>query len=245
MLSLDPRTKIIMVLIISSAAIILKELKDLFFMLLLTLFICKLLSISLFGAVKKLRKLWFFFLVLALIQSIFTPGGEAIISLKGLNILTTNGLINGISVILRMPIIIYSALIIASSPALETVYGLIAMRLPYEIAFMVLLAIKFLPLFKEEFTDSIIAVQLAGEDLKRIPLGQKLSLYTYILIPSVIKALSKARYISISMECRGFRAYPNRTSYCKLKMKKLDYLSILVVSLLSFTIIAFHFSIIG
>ncbi|MFA5523767.1 MAG: energy-coupling factor transporter transmembrane component T [Tissierellales bacterium] len=245
MISLDPRTKIITVLIISSAAIILKELMYLFFLLLLTLFICKLLSISLFGAIKKLRKLWIFFLVLALIQSVFNPGGEAIIGIRGINVLTTNGLISGTSIILRMSIIIFSALIIASSPVLETVYGLIAMRLPYEIAFMVLLAIKFLPLFKEEFTDSIIAVQLAGEDLKRIPLGQKLSLYTYILTPSVIKALGKAKYISISMECRGFRSYPNRTSYCRLKMKKLDYLVILLVSLLSFAIIAFHFSIIG
>jgi energy-coupling factor transport system permease protein len=130
-----------------------------------------------------------------------------------------------------MSIIIYSALIIAMAPALEIVYGLIAMKLPYEIAFMVLLSIKFLPLFKEEFTDSIIAVQLAGADLVRIPIKQKLSLYTYILMPSIIKALNRARYISLSMESRGFRAYQTRTSYCKLHMSKSDYLTILVTGL--------------
>ncbi len=230
---------------ISSAVLIIQAPKNLFLLLLVSLLACKLLSISLFGAIKRLKKLWSFFLVLALIQSIFTSGGEALISIKGLNILTTNGLTSGISIIIRMAIIIFSALIIASTPPLETVYGLIAMKLPYEIAFMVLLAIKFLPLFKEEFTDSIIAVQLAGEDLNRIPLGQKLSLYTYILTPSVIKALNKAKYISISMECRGFRAYPNRTSYCRLKMRGIDYLTIFTALIFTSMLIAFHFNIIS
>ena len=64
-------------------------------------------------------------------------------------------------------------------PPMDLIYGLIAMRLPYELAFMVLLAIKFLPLFKEEFTDSIIAVQLAGTDLIKIPLGKLCHIITY------------------------------------------------------------------
>lgn len=245
MIKLDSRTKIIVVFLISSVAIIVKEVKLLFALLLLTLLICKLLSISILGAIKKLKRLWTVFFILALIQSIFTPGGEAIIRIGQLKLLTTEGLISGISIMLRMSIIICSALVIASSPTMEVIYGLIAMKLPYEIAFMVLIAIKFLPLFKEEFVDSTIAVQLAGVDLENTSLGQKLSLYSYILTPSVIKALSRARYISISMECRGFRAYTNRTSYCKLQMTKLDYIVIFAIAVSAFMIIFFHFNIIG
>jgi energy-coupling factor transport system permease protein len=114
------------------------------------------------------------------------------------------------------------------------------MKLPYEIAFMVLLAIKFLPLFKEEFVDSIIAVQLAGADLVRIPLKKKLSLYTYILMPAVTKALNRARYISLSMESRGFRIYPTRTSYCKLLMNKKDYAAIVATTFMIILIIFVH-----
>ena len=237
MINIDPRTKIIMVFLISSAAVIIKDIKSLIFLLLLILLLCKLFYISLLGSMKKLKKLWSFFFILALVQSIFTSGGDVLVSIGSLRILTTVGLESGISIIMRMSIIIYSAFIIASAPVLEVVYGLIAMGLPYEIAFMVLLSIKFLPLFKEEFADSIIAVQLAGADLGRIPLKQKLSLYTYILTPSVIKALNRARYISLSMECRGFRAYPTRTSYCKLRMSKADYLTILAASATIFMII--------
>ena len=191
-MKIDPRTRIILVFLISSAAVVIKELIPLLFLLLLALILCRMFSASLSGSIRKLRKLLYFFIVLALIQSIFTPGGETMITAGGLRILTTEGLETGISIIIRMSAIILSALIIASAPAMDVVYGLIAMKLPYEIAFMVLLSIKFLPLFREEFADSIIAVQLAGADLARIPLKQKLSLYSYVLTPSVIKALNRA-----------------------------------------------------
>ncbi|NLM43686.1 MAG: energy-coupling factor transporter transmembrane protein EcfT [Clostridiales bacterium] len=231
MIDLDPRTRIVIVFFISSAAIILKEIKSLLLLLTLTLAICMLLSISLKKATMRLKRLWYVFIVLALVQSIFTHGGEPLLALGGIEILTTKGLETGISIILRMSIIIYSALIILITSPMDMVYGLAAMKMPQEIGFMVLLAIKFLPLIKEEFIDSIIAVQLAGADLKRIPLGKKISLYTYILTPSVIKALRRARFISLSMECRGFRAYSTRTYYRKLNMKKGDY-AIIVVTLI-------------
>jgi energy-coupling factor transport system permease protein len=244
-MNIDPRTRIIMVFLISSAAVLIRELIPLFFLLVLTLLLSKSLSTPLLGSMKKLKKLWYFFFALALIQSIFTTGGEVLVGIGSFRILTTVGLKSGISIMIRMAIITYSALIIAAAPALDIVYGLIAMRLPYEIAFMVLLAMKFLPIFKEEYVDSIIAVQLAGADLDRIPLKEKFSLYTYILMPSVIKALKRARYISLSMECRSFRAYPTRTAYCRLKMNRADYLSILATSTTILIIIAFNFKIIG
>lgn len=237
MIKPDPRTRIIILFIISSAAVLIRKIGPLFWLFLMTLILCRLFSISLSASVKRLRKLWYFFLVFALVQSIFTSGGETIFSIGNIRILTTMGLESGISIMLRMSIVIFSALIVASAPPLEIVYGLTKMKLPYEIAFMVLLAMKFLPLFREEFSDSIAAVQLAGADLHKIPLRQKLSLYACILTPSVAKALSRARYISLSMECRAFRAYPCRTDYCILKMKGTDYTVILAT--LTMTIIIF------
>lgn len=239
MINIDSRTRIILVILISTSAIIIKDIIGLMALLLLTLVYCKFFSISIGQSTKRLRNLWYVFITLALIQSIFTHGGNALISIGGVKVLTTEGLISGISIIIRMSIIVFSAMIIASAGALNVIYGLIAMKLPYEIAYMVLLAMKFLPIFREEFMDSIIAVQLSGVNLKKIPWGQKLSLYSYVLMPSIINALKRARYISISMECRSFRAYPNRTSFCKLQMNKTDYIIILVTLALTIAIIYF------
>lgn len=219
----DPRTRLLTVFLLSSAAVAFKDIGPLFALSLVTLLLCRLFSVSITGVFRKLKGLWYFFIVLALLQSVFTSGGEVLLRLGGIRLLTAEGLRTGISIILRMAVIVYSALIIASAPLLQVVYGLVAMKLPYEIAFMVLLSLKFLPLFREEFVDSITAVQLAGADLTRIPFTKRLSLYTYILMPAVVKALHRARYISLSMESRGFRAYPSRTSYCRLRMGRADY----------------------
>lgn len=241
----DPRTRIVIVFLISSAAVVIKELKPLFLLLLLTLLLCRFFSISLLESAVKLKRIWYFFFVLALIQSIFTPGGETMVSLGDVRLLTDAGLEQGASIMLRLAVIIYSALIIAAAPILEVVYGLVAMKLPYEIAFMVLLAIKFLPMFKEEFQDSITAIQLAGADPARIPLSRKLSLYTYILMPAVVKATDRARLISLSMESRCFRAYPERTAYCSLKMNKRDYTAILLSSIMILILLYLNFCLTG
>lgn len=241
----DPRTRLVIVSLVSSAAVAINELKPLFLLFLLTVLFCMLFKVSLLGSVLKLRRIWYFFFVLALVQSIFTQGGETLVRLGSLRLLTDAGLEAGISIILRMAVIISSALIIAEAPALEVVYGLVAMKLPYELAFMVLIAIKFLPMFREEFADSMTAVQLSGADPSRIPFREKLSLYTYILMPAVTKALDRARYISLSMESRCFRAYPQRTSYCRLAMRKRDYLVILIAVAVMLLILSINFSLIG
>lgn len=240
MINIDARTRIILVILISTSAVIIKDIIGLMALLLLTLLYCRFFCMSIGQSAKKLKSLWYVFITLALIQSIFTGGSNALFSIGGVKILTAEGLISGISIIIRMSIIVFSAMIIASGGTLNLIYGLIAMKLPYEIAYMVLLATKFLPIFREEFMDSIIAIQLSGAVLERIPLGQKLSLYSYVLTPSVINALKRARYISISMECRGFRAYPHRTAYSNLKMNKVDY--IVIFATLSLTIIIINFS---
>ncbi len=230
MIDLDTRTKIVIAALISTASVFLKNIAGLSALLLLTLIICKFLSVPIYESLKKLRKFSYVFFALIIIQSIFIKEGHGLLFIGDIKILTTRGLEAGISIMLRMAIIILSAMIIASSGILKITYGLIAMKLPYEIAYMVLLAMKFLPLFKEEFEDSLIAVQLAGADLKKIPIGQKLSLYSYILTPSVMNSLKRARYISAAMELRGFRAYPKRTAYSKIKMKNADYGAIFITA---------------
>lgn len=236
MMNLDARTRIIITAIISTASVLVKNTIGLSLLLLLTVICCKVLSISIYGSIKRLKRFIYVFFVLIIIQSVFTKGGHGLIFLGNTPILTTGGLDMGISIMLRMSIIVLSAMIIASSGVSNTIYGLIAMKLPYEIAYMVLLAIKFLPLFKEEFTDSITAVQLAGADLKKIPINKKLSLYSYVLTPSVINSLRRAKYISAAMECRGFRAYPCRTSYVKMRMSKTDYAAIFITGILTVVI---------
>lgn len=223
MKTLDPRTKLIMVMTLSTLAVVIKRPGLLFVIWIITLILLQAFSVSIIGAFKRLRHFISLFMGIVFIQSVFSPGGNTLLELFGVRIITSGGILTGLSVILRMFIIISSALILSTTSPAELIAGLASWKIPYEIVFMVFLGIKFLPILTEEITDSVIAIQLAGADLKHTPLRRKLSLYTYIFMPVVMSTLLRARQISIAMESRAFRAYPVRTFYRKLTMKPRDW----------------------
>jgi len=226
--NLDPRAKIIIVMALSTLAVVIKRPEVLCAIWIFTLMLLPAFSISVTGSFKRLRRFITLFASLVLIQSIFSPAGNSLLTIGGIRIITTGGILTGLSVIFRMFIIISSALILSTSSSAEMVCGLVSWKMPYELAFMVLLAIRFLPILMEEMGDSVTAIQLSGADLKRTPLRHKISLYTYIFMPVVTVTLMRARQISIAMESRAFRAYPARTYYRRLIMKPKDWMAVII-----------------
>jgi len=96
-------------------------------------------------------------------------------------------------------------------------------KIPYEIAFMVMVGLHFLPILREEALNVYYAVQMRGTELQKISTSQKLKLYTLIMLPIISGAIHRAEQMAISMEARAFRAFPQRTYMRKLRLKKIDY----------------------
>lgn len=223
---LDPRTKLVIVMILSSLALIYNYLLILFSILFLSIIIAVLMKSNLLNVVFKLRKLLGLLFAIAIIQSILMKTGIPIISIGDFTLITDYGIERAIEFVLRISIIMTSSAIITTSSSREIVQALIQLKIPYEIAFMVSIAARFFPLFMDEMKDMIIAIQLRGLDLKKIKLIQKMKVYKYILMPIIINSFLKAKDLSATMEMRGLRAYPYRSSYLVLKMEVRDYLII-------------------
>lgn len=237
-LKIDPRTKLVIVLLLSTAALIYNDI----FVLVTVLFTSTAISIamksSLISIIVRIRKLIGVMIAIAIVQSLVIKSGNSIIEFKNIVLLTDYGMFKSLEFILRLSIIIISASIITTSTSREIIQGLVQWKCPYEIAFMVSVAIRFLPIFKEEMTDMVTAIQLRGIELNRVRLSQKLMVYKYILMPIIVNSILKAKELSAAMEMRGFRAYEARTSYMILKMQKHDYLiiGICAVSALLFNV---------
>jgi len=230
---LDPRTKIVLVLMLSSISLMYDELLMLFIILLLTFASALLINVDFQSIIFKLKKILKLIIVIAIIQSLFTKEGTPILQIGMITIFTNYGIIKALQFLLRMSIIIVSSSIIITSSSREIIQGLVKWGCPYEIAFMVMAAIRFLPVFKEELTDITIALKLRGIDFNRIKINQKLKIYKYILLPIITNSILKARELSSAMEMRAFRAYPVRTSYMVLKMQKTDYLVLVICLFIS------------
>jgi energy-coupling factor transport system permease protein len=188
----------------------------------------------------RLKKLIKIIIIIAIVQSLLTRSGNPILKIGNYTLLTDYGVLKSLEFIMRLSIIIISAAIITTSSSREIIQGLIQWHCPYEIAFMVSVAIRFLPIFKEEMTDMITAIQLRGIDFYKVKLNKKIVVYKYILIPITINSVIKAKELSAAMEMRGFRAYPKRTSYIVLKMNAYDYVTISLSIIAAILFIIFH-----
>lgn len=224
MINIDPRTKLIQVLILSTLALIYNEISILLIILFTAIIIGFINNVNFISIISRLKKLLKIIFMIALIQSLLTNMGNPLLKIGKLMVFTDYGIIKALEFILRMGIIIVSAAIITTSSSREIIQGLIQWKCPYEIAFMVSVAIRFLPIFKEEMTDMITAIQLRGIDLKKVKFDKKLQVYKYILTPITVNSIMKAKELAAAMEMRGFRAYPKRTSYMVLKMQTFDYI---------------------
>jgi len=224
---IDPRAKLVATLVLSTLAILVQDIVSLFGLFLCTLVFLAFFKVNIWALYPRIKKFLPLFLGLLVIQSIFSPSGMTLISVAGIKIITYGGIEKGITVVLRLFVVISAAMILTTSSAEKIILGLVKLRIPYEIAFMVLLAIRFLPVLVEEFTDVMTAIQLRGVEIEKIPLSKKLRVYTYILMPVVAGAIIRAKKTAIAMEARAFRAYPKRTYINDLTITRRDYLIIM------------------
>ncbi|MDD4237299.1 MAG: energy-coupling factor transporter transmembrane component T [Desulfotomaculaceae bacterium] len=241
MSDLDPRTKIVSILCLSTLAVFLNEPWPLLLLFVFTLLILLFLRINFFRITMRFKKLLPLLLLMLIIQSIFTAGGEVLISFHDINILTSNGINSALCILFRLLTLFSSAMIIMTSSSKDYVLALTQLKIPYEIAFMVLVALRFLPIFIEEIKDTLVAIQLRGVDLQRIPWRHKIKFYTRFLAPLLSRVMLKAHQLAITMEARAFRVYRRRTYLRLLQYSVADYVVMVFFAIATIVVLARDF----
>lgn len=100
----------------------------------------------------------------------------------------------------------------------------------HEIAMMMTIALRFIPTLLDE-TDKIMSAQKArGADMESGNLIQKVKSLIPVLIPLFVSAFRRAYELAVAMECRCYQGGEGRTRMKSLHMKKLDYLSIILMA---------------
>ena len=93
----------------------------------------------------------------------------------------------------------------------------------HEIAMMMSIALRFIPILLEE-TDKIMKAQIArGADLESGNIIQKAKAMLPILIPLFVSAFRRATDLAMAMESRCYRGGEGRTKMKPLVYRKKDY----------------------
>jgi energy-coupling factor transport system permease protein len=89
---LDPRSKLLLVACLSSGAVIMSHWAFLSGLLAASILLLLLFGVNPWDMLKKTRVLFNMVIFIALMQSIFVPGGQALLTVGSINLLTTGGL---------------------------------------------------------------------------------------------------------------------------------------------------------
>lgn len=172
-------------------------------------------------------------LVFTLIFNVFLTPGEPIFTLGFIKI-TKEGLRTAAFMGIRLVFLILgsSLMTFTTTPnqltdGLENVLGpLKKIHVPvHEVAMMMSIALRFIPILLEE-TDKIMKAQQArGADFESGKMIQRAKAMIPILVPLFISAFRRASDLAMAMEARCYRGGEGRTKMKPLKYKKVDYLT--------------------
>lgn len=199
-------------------------------------------GVRLLPILLKIKSFIIVVVFIVLLNSIFNGQGKSIVEIGGVVLLTEYGLISGLTLLLRMGMVIMSAALFTMTTSRRIIQGLIQLKIPYEFAFMASVALRFLPVFTQEFKDTVIAAQLRGFDFRHVPIKQKLWFGARIFTPVVFGAIDKAQKLSLSMELRAFRMYSKRTSRFELRFRTADYVYWIVAPLVTAMVLLYYYS---
>ncbi|MBC7085402.1 MAG: energy-coupling factor transporter transmembrane protein EcfT [Methanomethylovorans sp.] len=231
--TLDPRTKLISVMLLSFTVLKASTFQDIILLSSVFFIFAFLAQLGIKHHFNSLRPMLMFFIFIFIVQIIFTES-ESTHSAGALGI-SYEGICKGVIVTLRFVLLIlFTSLIISTtSPAILT-QGIERLLRPfplsflgvssYDIAVMISISMRFLPLLYESVQHTIEAQISRGINPQRFSFKS----ISFLVVPMINNALRMTENLSIAMESRCYQGI-HRTSMFELKMHKKDWISLFIM----------------
>ena len=234
---LDPRTKLLLVLLFTILVFVIDSLAVAAALMLFFVAV----SLSAKIPFKKLFPHWRFLLFLAvfvlvvqmligqeapgcryLIKPLFPPG---IPLLGGRGSLKLDGLFTGLMICCRLvALTILLPTLTRTTDARQLAYGITRLGLHYKAAHIITATLNLIPSFEEETRLILQARKLRGvQSFENGNFFSKLKEYAAITLPLMIKAMRKAQIVSLAMDVRAFGAHKTRTWLFATRLSAIDY----------------------
>ena len=172
-----------------------------------------------------------------LLHAFFTKEGTILLSLGAFSVYS-GGLQEGTFIAMRLLLLVWmtSLFTLTTSPidltdALEQIFRPLERFgiSPHEIAFMMSIAIRFIPTLLQE-TEKVLKAQVArGADFTKGSLKDRSQAFISLLVPLFVRSFRRAEELAYAMEARGYHGGVGRTKLRKLTWRRRDTAACLVV----------------
>ena len=228
---LDPRTKLIMLVVYIVALFLAVSWVSYALMLVFLVAIIAISKIPVKSIVRGMKPLVMILVFTGVLNIFFTTGENVAVSFWRITIYW-EGLERALFMVVRILMLItgtflltYTTSPIALTDGLESLLNpLKILRLPvHELSMMMCIALRFIPTLIEE-TDKIMCAQKArGADFESGSLMQRVKALVPILVPLFISAFRRADELATAMECRCYQGGDGRTKMKLLRYKLGDF----------------------
>ena len=231
---LDPRVKIISTLLYLISLFLFRSIPG-YLIATVFLFGCiKLSKVPVKFILKGLKPIFILLLITILFNLFLTTGGRTLLHVWVFRV-TEEGFRTAVYMAIRLIYLIMGASLMtftttptALTDAIESLlHPLNRLHVPvHEIAMMMSIALRFIPILLEE-TDKIMKAQIArGADLDSGNIIQKAKAMIPILVPLFVSAFRRANDLAMAMESRCYRGGENRTRMHEMKFQRRDYAAV-------------------
>ena len=231
---LDPRTKLIMLVVYIVALFMAKSWVSYALMLAFLVAVIRISTIPTKSIVKGMKPLMLILVFTGILNLFFTTGeGEPLVDFWVITIYA-EGVERAFFMVIRILMLItgtflltYTTSPIALTDGLEALLNpLKKIKVPvHELAMMMCIALRFIPTLIEE-TDKIMCAQKArGADFESGSLMDRAKALIPILVPLFIGAFRRADELATAMECRCYQGGEGRTKMKMLRYHREDFVS--------------------
>lgn len=236
---LDPRTKIMSTILFISSIFLAENYQAYSVVAAFVAIVIGLAGIPAIMILRSLKPLWFIILLTFLIHIFTTPGTA--IYIVGPVTVTQEGLRQGIMMSLRLLfLIVTSSLLTFTTSPVALTDGIERLLKPFkkiglpahELAMMMTIALRFIPTLLEE-ADRIMKAQIArGADFTSGNIIRRARNMIPLLVPLFISAFRRADELATAMEARCYRGGDHRTRMKQLKISRKDWVASTLLLLL-------------
>ena len=236
---LDPRLKLVCTLLFLISLFLTRSAMTYLLATLWLIIVIKTSKVPFRFVIRGLKAIVILLLVTALLNLFMLKGGDVIVRIGKLTI-TESGLATTIYLAIRLIyLIIGSSLMTLTTTPTALTDGIEALLGPlkrihvpvHEIAMMMSIALRFIPILLEE-TDKIMKAQLArGADFENGNIFHRVKGMVPILVPLFVSAFRRANDLALAMEARCYHGGDGRTRMKPLHYQKRDYIAYAVMGL--------------
>ncbi len=187
---------------------------------------------------RGLKTIFLLMLITALLNLFLTPGD--VIFRIGIFQITMQGVKMAIHMAVRLSFLIIgsSIMTLTTTPnqltdGMETgLKWMNALHVPvHEIAMMMSIALRFIPILMEEANRIMNAQMARGADFSSGGLIRRGKALIPLLVPLFVSAFRRANDLALAMEARGYHGGDGRTKMKPLIHKRRDYIAYLIIAL--------------